>query len=64
MFQTIRNAALIGGTALLTSPVFAAADVSAITEAKTDALAVAAALVGLSIAVWGALYIRRMFGGK
>lgn len=43
------------------SPVFAATDLTAITTAQTDALAVIAALVALGIAIWGANFIRRKF---
>lgn len=38
-----------------------AAATAAITAAQTDALAVAAGLVGMGIAVWGALYLKRKF---
>lgn len=37
---------------------------AAIATAQTDALTVAGALTGLSIAVWGANYIRRKFFGR
>ena len=37
---------------------------TAIATAQTDALTVAGALLGLSIAVWGANYIRRKFFGR
>lgn len=36
---------------------------TAITAAQTDAMAVAAALLTLGVAVWGANYIRRKFFG-
>jgi len=39
----------------------AAADLTAITAAQTDALSVVGALTALGIAVWGANYIRRKF---
>lgn len=42
----------------------AAADISPITSAQTDLLAYAAALLALGIAVWAALKVVRMFGGK
>lgn len=41
----------------------AATDLTPITEAKTDALAVAAALLGVSVAVWAALFVKRKFFG-
>jgi len=34
---------------------------AAITSAQTDALAVAGALLGMGVAVWGALYLYRKF---
>lgn len=42
----------------------AAADITPITAAQTDLLAYAAALLGLGIAVWAAMKVVRMFGGK
>lgn len=45
-------------------PVLAAADTTAITAAQTDLLAYAAALLALGVAVWAALKVVRMFGGK
>lgn len=42
----------------------AAADITPITAAQTDLLAYAAALLALGIAVWAALKVVRMFGGK
>ena len=42
----------------------AAADVTPITGAQTDLLAYAAALLALGIAVWAALKVVRMFGGR
>lgn len=48
----------------LSVPAFAVADVAAITGAQTDLLAYAAALLVLGVAVWGALKVVRMFGGK
>lgn len=39
----------------------AATDLSAITAAQTDALAVIAALVAMGVAIWGANYIRTKF---
>lgn len=64
MLNAIRNAGLVLATTVAASPVFAAVSTTEIDAAKSDALTVAAALVGISIAVWGALYVRRMFGGK
>ena len=34
---------------------------TAITTAKTDALSVAGALVGMGVAIWGAMYLYRKF---
>lgn len=48
----------------LSVPAFAAADITAITAAQTDLLAYAAALLALGVAVWAALKVVRMFGGK
>lgn len=50
--------------ALVGLPSFAFAETAAeaIAGAQTTALAVAAALVGLVIAVWAALYVKRFFG--
>lgn len=45
-------------------PAFAVTDVSAITAAQGDLLAYAAALLALGVAVWAALKVVRMFGGK
>jgi hypothetical protein len=51
---------------LAVSPVsaFAALDTTPITAAQTDLLAAAAALLALGVAVWGAMKVVRMFGGK
>jgi len=68
--QTLRNAVAMKkiafGSALLglSAPVFAVTDVTAITAAQTDLLAYAAALLALGVAVWAALKVVRMFGGK
>lgn len=43
---------------------FAALDVAPIAAAQTDLLAAAAALLALGIAVWAAMKVVRMFGGK
>lgn len=48
---------LVGGLAHADS----AAAVAAITSAQTDALAVAAGLVAMGVAIWGALYLYRKF---
>lgn len=45
-------------------PAMAAADLTPITGAQTDLLAYAGALLALGIAVWAALKVVRMFGGK
>lgn len=56
------NLLLAGLSALvLSSAVQAAPDLTPITTAQTDALAVVAALTTMGIAVWGANYIRRKF---
>lgn len=49
---------VVGGSA------HAAADITPITAAQTDLLAYAAALLALGIAVWAAIKVVRMFGGK
>lgn len=56
----------IGGVLVSFAPMsaFAAADVTAITEAQTDLLAYGAALLALGVAVWAAMKVVRMFGGK
>lgn len=55
--------AVIGG--LSGVPALALADstaaVAAITAASTDALAVAAGLVAMGVAIWGAMYLYRKF---
>jgi len=48
----------------LSIPAFAAVDITPITDAQTDLLAVAAALLALGIGVWAAMKVVRMFGGK
>ena len=45
----------------LTAAANAATDLTPITGAQTDALAVVAALTAMGVAVWGANYIRRKF---
>ena len=50
--------------ALFAPAVFAVADTTAIDGAKTDLLAYASALLALGVAVWAALKVVRMFGGK
>lgn len=56
------NLLLAGVSALvLSSAAQAAPDLTPITTAQTDALAVVAALTTMGIAVWGANYIRRKF---
>jgi len=47
--------------ALVAGSAFAAQDLTPITTAQTDALAVVAALTTMGIAVWGANYVRRKF---
>lgn len=62
--NAVRSMIAVGGLTLLASPAFAAADVADITAAQADLLAYAAALLALGIAVWAALKVVRMFGGK
>lgn len=56
----------IGFALVALSPItaMAAADITPITTAQTDLLAYAAALLALGIAVWSAMKVVRMFGGK
>lgn len=58
----IRSLAVVGGVSLVGASQ-AATDLAAITSAQTDGLAVAAALTGMAIAVWAALFIKRKFFG-
>jgi len=71
MFRFVRTSrakvAAVGASLML--PVLAMAQeadpaITAINNAKTNGLAVAAALVGLVIAVWAALYVKGFFGRK
>lgn len=78
MFQNIKNRVshiidnatgyVVGtvgaGLAAVGAPAFAVADITPITTAQTDLLAYAGALLALGVAVWGALKVVRMFGGK
>lgn len=48
----------------LSVPAFAVADTTVIDAAKTDLLAYASALLALGVAVWAAMKVVRMFGGK
>lgn len=52
---------LAGSALVLAGAANAATDLTPITTAQTDALAVVGALTTLGIAVWGANYIRRKF---
>lgn len=52
---------LAGSALILGSAANAATDLTPITTAQTDALAVVAALTAMGVAVWGANYIRRKF---
>lgn len=54
----------LGSALLAPLSAFAALDVAPITAAQTDLLAAAAALLALGIAVWAAMKVVRMFGGK
>lgn len=51
----------LAGLAVAAGAANAATDLTPITTAQTDALAVVGALTTLGIAVWGANYIRRKF---
>lgn len=55
--------ALAAGSALAQSTPGATA-VAAVEDAQADGLLVAAALTGMAIAVWAALYIKRKFFGS
>lgn len=48
----------------LSVPAFAVLDTTPIDDAKADLLLAAGALLALGIAVWGAMKVARMFGGK
>lgn len=52
---------VLAASALVSASAFAAPDLTAITTARDDALAVVAALTAMGIAVWGANYVRRKF---
>lgn len=78
MYQTIKNrvshiidnaTGYVVGTvgvclAAVGAPAFAVADTTAIAAAQTDLLAYAAALLALGVAVWAAMKVVRMFGGR
>ena len=58
----------ISGVLVAVAPGFAFATpgsdaVTAITAAQTDALLVVGALLAISVAIWGGLYIKRKFFG-
>lgn len=57
----MKKIVLAASALVLVGSANAAADLTAITSAQTDALSVVAALTALGIAVWGANYIRRKF---
>lgn len=48
----------------LSAPAFATVDTAPVNEAKTDMLAVSAAMLGLAVAVWGSLKVVSMFGRR
>ena len=52
---------MLAAAAVAAGTANAATDLTPITAAQTDALAVVAALVALGIAVWGANYVRNKF---
>jgi hypothetical protein len=54
-----KTVALLGSFAV--GAANAATDLTAITAAQTDTLAVIAALTAMGVAIWGANYIRRKF---
>ena len=63
--QTLRaavSAALLSGAVSVMAAVPADAT-TAITTAQTDGLDVAGKLLGVAVAIWGALYIKRKFFG-
>lgn len=65
MFKQITLARVASlGSLVAVGAANAAADITPITAAQTDLLAYAAALLALGIAVWAALKVVRMFGGK
>lgn len=57
----MRKIAAALSVAVLSAPVFAAPDLAPITEAKSDMLAYGGAILGLGIAVWGAMKVISMF---
>lgn len=52
------------GLVLASSMSHAALDTTPITAAQGDLLSAAAALLALGVAVWGAMKVVKMFGGK
>lgn len=56
--------AAAAGIVLTMQQAMAAVDLTPITSAQTDLLAYAAALLALGVAVWGALKVVKMFGGR
>ena len=65
MFKQITLARVVSlGSLVAVGAANAAADITPITAAQADLLAYAAALLALGIAVWAALKVVRMFGGK
>ena len=62
--NAIRSLVAAGAMTVLASPAFAVLDTAPIDEAKGDLLLAAAALLTLGIAVWGAMKVAKMFGGK
>lgn len=57
----MKKIALAASALVLAGAANAATDLTPITTAQTDALAVVAALTAMGVAVWGANYIRRKF---
>lgn len=67
MFKNRINAVrslIATGALTLAGTSHAALDVAPITAAQTDLLAAAAAMLALGIAVWGAMKVVKMFGGR
>lgn len=55
------RAAILAASVAAVGSANAAVDLTPVTSAQTDALAVAGALLAMGIAVWAANYIRRKF---
>ena len=62
--NAIKKLGVVASATFLTSPAFAAADLTPIQDAQADLLAYGGALLALGVAVWGVMKVVRMFGGK